>query len=520
MNRRSFIKHTGHALAIPGLFGSMGFGLKSSFQIEHLLRMAMTSGNKLVMIFLDGGNDGLNTVIPLSQLSELNQVRPHVMLPENKLIQLPLQYGLGLHPALTDFKSLFLEGRLQIIQSVGYPQPNFSHFRSSDIWMSASDSDKLINTGWMGRYLEDEHPEFPDQYPSEMHPDPLAIEIGFGASMIFQGDESNLGMVINGPDSFYDLVNDRFPDTPDTRSGNKMKYVQLIARQSQAYRETILKAFNKNSSQQAYPETELARQLQIIARLIAGGLNTSLYLVRISGFDTHAEQVDVNDKTQGMHTSLLKELNDGVMAFQRDIDQLGIADQVMGMTFSEFGRKIISNASNGTDHGTAAPLFVFGNAVKGGIVGENPTIDPKAEWYSELDLQYDFRQVYAGVLQQWLGVSASQTSTILNGAFEPIEIIGKSDVITGNTAPLNESPLAVYPNPIKDSAMIVFQGKGGYVRINLFGMDGRFLNNIYEGKVDDQMQKLQWNAENLPSGQYLIFLESNQTRQTFRVIKS
>ncbi|MCH1596006.1 MAG: twin-arginine translocation pathway signal, partial [Flavobacteriaceae bacterium] len=181
MNRREFIHDLSHLAALGGVLPTLGFGMfDSSYE---LLSETVTPGNILILIRLDGGNDGLNTVIPLDQFSALNNVRPDVIMPENKLIDLG-KNDLALHPSLADFKVFSDEKRMKVIQNVGYEQPDFSHFRSMDIWQSASDYDEFVTSGWVGRYLEDRHPNFPNNYPNETYPHPLAIELGHQTSLM------------------------------------------------------------------------------------------------------------------------------------------------------------------------------------------------------------------------------------------------------------------------------------------------------------------------------------------------
>ena len=502
-----------HAAAVPGLLGTMGFTWGQN-NLASLLQYATDHDRVLVLIYLEGGNDGLNTVIPLDRLSELNTVRPHVILPESRL--LPLSNSeVALHPALSRFQSLYNEGKLGVIQNVGYPEQNFSHFRSTDIWMSASDSNQLVNSGWTGRYLDNQFPGYPEAYPNSDFTDPLAVEIGYGASLLFQGPVAAMGMVVNNPESFYDLVDNVEEPAPDTLAGNKLKYVRLIARQSETYGEIVRQAALKVTQQQNYPEGNwLAQQLRIVARLIAGGLRTPLYLVRLGGFDTHDNQVWADDHTQGEHANLLRSLDEAVGSFLNDLEYLGVDEKVVGMTFSEFGRRIVSNASNGTDHGSAAPLFVFGKNVIGGVMGNNPVIKRTATYADNLPMQYDFRQIYASMLEQWLGASDATRNQVMLKSFETVPIIGESNL---KTLADNEF-LKVYPNPVTGPTQVEFITNGSHLELELIDLQGRRLQKIWNGNPTAGFQRITWNPGTLRTGQYIVVMRGLDKTVAQRVI--
>lgn len=515
MKRRSFLRHTCHSLAIPGLMSSFGFS--SPKNLSSFLRTAMQTDKVLVLIYLQGGNDGLNTVVPLDQLSALDKVRKNVMLPEGRLLRLD-GTNVALHSALQGFKSLYTEGRLEIIQSVGYPDQNYSHFRSTDIWMSGSGSDTTINSGWTGRYLSNDYPGFPAGYPNETNPDPLAIELGYGSSLLFQGPASNMSMVLNDPTAFYQLVENVETPAPDTNAGDKLRHVRLTALQSQQYGKVVQKAANLVTHQEPYPDTDLAQQLKVVSRLIAGGLKTSLYLVRIGGFDTHDAQVDASDHTKGEHASLLLQVNDAVMAFMKDLEYHGADDRVIGMTFSEFGRRIASNASLGTDHGSASPLFVFGNKVKGGVLGNNPVILGNTTAQHNLDMQYDFRQVYTSILEQWFGVDESHRTDILMNNFDTIPVIREANTVGISEKVITQS-LRVYPNPVVNTSVIQFLSTGQPVYIEAIDMQGRRVTPIFNGTLPAGVQSIPLNLHQLEKGRYFVVLRSNSDVQTASVLK-
>lgn len=417
MNRRNFLHNMAHLAAMPAFIPGMDL-----FAQNELMSNTVAEGKILVILRLDGGNDGLNMVIPLDQYANLQQVRPAVMLPENKI--LPIKgTSTGLHPAMAGLNNLIDEKRLAIIQSVGYAKPNYSHFRSSDIWMSGSDADLNVPSGWMARYLESQHPSYPKGYPNANFPHPLSIEISWQSTLLFQGQNSFTSLIYNNPDNFYKLMNPFVNTYPETLQGSRLAYLQLIGRQSQEYGSVVQAAYRAGTTPFAFEENDLGNQFKIIQKLISGGLNTRVYMLRIGGFDTHNQQVDSADHTKGQHAVLLKQINDAIVTFMKNLDAQNQGDRVVGVTLSEFGRTVHSNGSGGTDHGTVAPMLVFGNAVKGGVIGNNPVIPKNYKMNEDLPVQYDYRQAYSSLLNQWMGSPATKTNQILYREFEKIQLI-------------------------------------------------------------------------------------------------
>ena len=417
MKRRDFLHNLAHASVLPSIYGSLGF---TNIDFQKFLTNP-NSRKKLILIRLDGGNDGLNTLIPMNKYSELTNVRPHVILPENKIIQLG-KNDLGLHPELSNFKSLFKENRLKIIQNVGYQRPDFSHFRSMDIWHSASDSNQYLTSGWIGRYLENIHPTYPEQYPTEQFPHPLAIELG-QSSILSTGLSSVTSYSSYNPSDYREIIGNFDNSYPDDTVGKKLKFIQIITRQSNIYGEALRSSFEKGNNFDQYPNSNLGRQLHVASSLIKGGLESKIYIASLGGFDTHEKQTDISDTTKGEHSNLMRDLNNSIGALFNDLDQNSKNEDVLVMTFSEFGRTIVSNGSYGTDHGTAAPLFIFGNKVDFSISGKNPDIPLNAEWQDNLEAEFDFRQVYYSVIKQWLGGNDDTAENVLFKKFDQLPII-------------------------------------------------------------------------------------------------
>lgn len=427
MKRRDFIKNTTAGVLLPYLLNGFSLKAMAGTPLMHALSRYLNDDRILVLIQLNGGNDGLNTVIPLSDYNLYQAARSNIALPENKVLRLAGMEGMGLHPAMEEMQQLFNEGRLGIVQAVSYPKPNFSHFRATDIWMTASDSDKVINTGWAGRYLDTVFPGFPDDYPNKLMPDPLAVQIGSVVSGTFQGPVYSMGMAISNTSVFYNLIEGKTDADPNTRWGEQLDYLKTVSMKTDQYANVVKQAALKVKKQSdKYPapgKNPLADQLKVVARLIAGGLRTKVYMVNTGSFDTHASQTDKSDTTIGNHAKLLKRVSEAINAFMQDLDYLQVGDKVMGMTFSEFGRRIKSNASGGTDHGAAAPVFYFGNKVKGKVFGTNPVLPAVATVNDNIAMQHDFRSLYATILQQWFSLDGGDVAQVLKGQFPLLEMV-------------------------------------------------------------------------------------------------
>jgi uncharacterized protein (DUF1501 family) len=416
MRRRDFFRTTVPAL-LPALINGIPLRALASSSWMSMASRAGESDRVLVLIQLNGGNDGLNTVIPLEFYDAYHQARSNIAIPADKVLRLEGFDGTGLHPAMPGMQQLFHAGKLTIVQGVSYPQPNFSHFRATDIWLTGADPGQVLPTGWAGRYLDRVYPDFPRDYPNSTMPDPLAIQVGSLVSPALQGPSLTMGMAISNPNNFYELIGDKALAVSDTRAGDQLSYIRAMSVKTDQYAGVIRKAAQKVTKQSdKYPaagKNSLADQLKIVARLVAGGLQTRIYLVGMGGFDTHARQTDPADTTTGAHARLLGRVSEAIDAFQDDLGFLQVSNRVIGMTFSEFGRRIQSNASGGTDHGAAAPVFIFGEGVRSGIIGQNPVWPGQLTVNDNLSMQYDFRAIYSTLLEKWLGNDAAATAAVL-----------------------------------------------------------------------------------------------------------
>ncbi len=399
---------------------------KSSALVQSLKNTAAVNGDRiLVIVYLGGGNDGLNTVIPLEYYAQYKQLRPNIAIPENNVLRLEGNAETGLHPAMSGLQTLYNEGKLALIHSVSYPNPDLSHYRSTDIWMTGVDSTQYATSGWAGRYLADRFPGYPDKYPNSQMEDPLAVQIGLISTTALLGHQQSMGVTIQDPNSFYQLIgaSDTAPQTdlPCCDAGELIAYIRQQQVLAVGYAAEIKTAAEAGRNLSPYPAAnELAEQLKIVARLIHGGLRSKIYYVELGGFDTHANQVGSNPQ-EGIHAELLRKLSDAIAAFQNDLKAQGTEDKVLGMTFSDFGRRATSNASKGTDHGIGAPMFVFGTGIKRRLIGTNPdlvngllpAVPPAWDSNRDIKMQIDFRRVYADMLTDWFGTAPAQTDAVL-----------------------------------------------------------------------------------------------------------
>jgi uncharacterized protein (DUF1501 family) len=522
MKRRNFLRTAGATAALTPFFHK-GFAinpLAKNSVFGALGAAAGLSGKVMVFIELGGGNDGLNTLIPLDQYSKLSLHRSGVMIPESKVLGLNGYADTGLHPSMAALQEMFNDNLVSIVQNVGYPEQDYSHFRSMDIWHTASASDQYLDTGWMGRSLEGEYPTYPGGFPNEDTPDPLAIQIGSNLPLAFMGTAYSMGMTLGNASDFDNVfVNDFVEPAPPTPYGDELEYIRLIQQQSQVYYEVIKEAAEAQPDNLSplYPpmyENYLADQLRVVARLIGGGMKTPIYVVSMGGFDTHSEQVidgsvDVegqNSKGEDNHALLLRKLSVAIAAFQDDLRLLGKDNDVAGMTFSEFGRTIASNFSVGTDHGAAAPLFVFGKGVNPGIIGNNADIPQDLAISGDVPMAHDFRQVYASVLQDWFGLTTS--SSILLQNFDTLPIFKTVSAVKEDKRDI--FGVTNYPNPVTSHTTITFNTfSNAQVTINLMDSQGRFILQIAEGNFPSGIHRVRFDRSNLPSGTYFYQVVQN-----------
>ncbi len=520
LSRRDFLKLSSIA-AIPFTFRNVPL-----IGRDNIAKALFNEDNDkvLVLVRLSGGNDGLNTFYDLNYYSELNAVREEIMIPETDLITLSNNFAV--HPAMVGFKELWDKGSLEIIQNVGYPNQNRSHFRSTDILHSASAADQYITTGWLGRMLDISNPKYPEGYPNNDHPHPFSVTMGRSVSDTCQGVNGNYSIAIEDPSNPEIAYVDVPVNYPEDCYGDVLEYVRITANQTNDFGAVLKEAFDKgNNLSTKYEETgntKLGTQLKNVARLISGGLQSKIYIVELRSFDTHDNQVISDDKTTGKHANLLLQLADAIDAFQDDLELLGLDHRVIGMTYSEFGRRIRANASLGTDHGTASVQFLFGSCIKNQVLGDYPQFAEEVEVKEGVAMQYDFRNLYGTIMSQWLGAEESEAKDVLYMDYTTLPIL-KEECINSSTVydelAMENLMLEAYPNPVLNDLNIRFTSNNQHIKITLFDARGYRIKNICDSQFPMGEHILKTNLHGLPVGSYFLLLESCGISKSYKLLR-
>ena len=426
VTRRAFLRTSilGAALSwtVPVFIERTFMTLNAQAADSSLQTMTGKDHPILLVIQLAGGNDGLNTIIPF-QDDLYFKARPKLAIPQNQV--LPLDSLIGLNPSLALLKGIYDDGHLAIVQGVGYPNPNRSHFRSTEIWQTASDARQNLTKGWIGRYFDNccagQGPtvgvvlgeQLPEAFNAE---NPTGVAIGRPGNLGFDRepgpDEARLFGELNGLDPVA-MSGDSIGNLagPNNSGMSALEYLQRTALDAQVSTDKIKKVLKGTTNEATYPKNRLGNSLSLISRLIAGELPTRVYYASQGGYDTHAGQINT-------HKRLLNELAESLAAFCKDLKAKGIFDRVVVMTFSEFGRRVEENANGGTDHGTAAPMFICGGGVKPGLFGKQPTLDRLDA--GDLFYNVDFRSVYSTILSSWMKAPAAK---ILGRDFSKLDFV-------------------------------------------------------------------------------------------------
>lgn len=445
--RREFLRRTvlGSALTwtVPAFLADTFNALQAQAADSATQIVTGKDSTILVVLQMAGGNDGINTVVPYAN-DYYHKARPKIGLKADNVLK--LNDDIGLHGSLKGFKELYDGGELSIIQGVGYPNPNRSHFRSTEIWQTASDSDQVEKYGWLGRYFDNDC----------AGADPtIGVTIGNQLPEAFFARKPK-GICFNNPQNYRFMANGNaaeesykklnelemsspLPDGGPSMSmdapvdenaksggsiamlpagmpmtgGRAVDFITRTALDAQHSSDEVRNIAAKVQNQATYPGSLLGNSLKMVAKLIGGGLPTRIYYVSQGGYDTHTNQVATQQR-------LLQDLGDSMKAFVDDMKAQGNMQRVLVMTFSEFGRRVSENANGGTDHGAAAPMFVVGNKVKAGLLGHYPSLAPGDLYQGDIKFSTDFRSVYAGVLERWMN---TKSAPILGRQFAPLQVV-------------------------------------------------------------------------------------------------
>jgi len=571
MRRRDFIKSlapltTAAALTVNGLpvRAMAGSLMLKPFSCDQV------NDRVLVLIQLHGGNDGLNTIIPLDQYDVYRSLRPTIGILDNgprKYLELsgPLANKAALHPDLIGIKEMYDQGYVNIIQDVAYTNINGSHFRGTDIWLSGVDGtveEVSADSGWMGRFLDHKYPNYPGAFPNPDMPDPPGLE--FGSHIVSLGFHRMEGIPMgltmsNNPDRFFEEVagvGGLLPeDIPASEYGNEIRFIAEVEKSTDKYAQRLAEVYAQGTNAQGveYPEVYhtpttrnfrngLSGQLRTVARLISGGCSTKIYLVRMGGFDTHANQAIAGKPSFGGHGALLYHLSSAVKAFYDDLKAQNLDHRVVSVTFSEFGRQVGENGDWGTDHGTTAPMLVFGRAINPGVMGENPRLS-NINNNRFVGYQHDYRQVFATILQDWLGANngtlqhveflefANQKLDLINSNFvdqdgnawnfvadttcDPTEDIEVPELEEdpNTTTPIfkdlnQEVDLSIYPNPATDQITLTISSDMLVpAMVKLYDLKGRLIQK-QNLRLFDGEQQVNMDVSNLSSGVYPVQIDS------------
>jgi len=431
--RREFLRTTvlGSALSwtVPSFLASTFAALHSEAADSATQIVTGKDSTILVVLQMAGGNDGINTVVPYAN-DFYHNARPKIGLKAEQILK--LNSDIGFNAALTGFKELYDAGNLAVVQGVGYPNPNRSHFRSTEIWQTASDSEQVEKYGWLGRYFDN----------ACAGADPtVGVTIGSQLPQSFFA-KTPKGICFNNPQNYrfvsngtateesYKKLNDleMSGTSADDNSGgsigmlaagmpmqggNAVDFISRTALDAQVSSDEVRGIAARVQNQAVYPGSQLGNSLKLVAKLIGGGLPTRVYYASQGGYDTHTNQVNTQQR-------LLQDLGDSMKAFVADLKAQGNMSRVLVMTFSEFGRRVTENANGGTDHGAAAPMFIVGNKVKAGLLGKYPSLAPADLYQGDIKYNVDFRSVYADILENWL---KTKSVPILGKQFQPLQLV-------------------------------------------------------------------------------------------------
>ncbi len=515
-SRRSFLSTLGIAGGMGLSFGNFSALAMSPSPIQAALAASDTD-RVLLLIRLKGGNDGLNTIVPLYDYGTYTTLRPNLAITPSNMIE--LNDEVGMPNFMSALQGLWNEGQMKVAHSIGYPNPNLSHFRGSDIWANGGDGDTepdQLSTGWLGRFFENQYPDFLVNPPSI----PPAIQIGSNSNLMFRSETAEMGLSVANPEVLYEIAQTGalydVTDVPECYYGEQLAFTRSVINNTFIYAETIKEAYDASSTDADYTMSNpldngrFANQMQIVARLIKGNLGTKVYMVELGGFDTHEGQV-------GVHDSLMTIVSESVKAFYEDLQATGYDGKVLTMTVSEFGRRIEENGSLGTDHGASAPALFFGPALENNdFIGAVPDLLNPDE-NGNLVYDTDFRSLYATVLQNWLCVSPDLVDEVMGQSFPRIEGIATPCNVTyayEAQSMLNSLQHRALYDPTSSNIVIEYTLPfAERVQVDIYNISGQLVTTLFSGNQVAGLQRINFNPrkQRLPFGQYVYRITLRNT---------
>lgn len=469
-SRRSFLQALGLAgggsmmLANANITASVPSRLTQAIAETHTDRI-------LVLMRLKGGNDGLNTIVPIYDFDRYAAARPTIYHQENSLYRLNDDFGIP--QAMEDLQRMWGDGAMKVVHGVGYENQDLSHFKSSNIWAS-TDLQENEDSGFMGRYFENLYPDFLVN-PPEI---PAAIQIGSIGNLIFDGQGvSNYALTVSNPEQLQRIGETgtlhSLTDLPECTYGTRLSYLRSVTNNTFTYARTIFDAYSSASNTVEYSDNGIGKQLAIVARMIKGNLGTKVYMVSVDGFDTHANQAEKHDE-------LWQEISKNITLFYDDLKSADLDKKVLTMSISEFGRRVEENGSNGTDHGQAAPVLFFGPALNGnGLVGEHPDLND-LDIIGNLKYKTDFRQLYSTVMKDWLCVDSQAVDEALLGqSIEKKDLGFDCSIATELGEPVevfaNRTRVKTYQTDNGETVLTLDKAEASHVNITLYSLTGQRL---------------------------------------------
>ncbi|GAA3519838.1 hypothetical protein GCM10022393_37560 [Aquimarina addita] len=524
-SRRSFLQGLGLSGISSMLFANSTISFATNNQLTSAIENA-DSENILLIIKLFGGNDGLNMIVPVNQYDAYANNRPTIKIPKNNLLNLTDEY------AIPDFMSsldpMWKEGKMKVVHSVGYDNQSKSHFKGSDLWASAEIDSNIQETGWLGRYYDNIYTDYVLNPPES----PVAIQIGSTRNITFDGEEHKYSYAVANISSLQNIAQTgkvyQSDNIPDCEYGDNVSFLRNTYNSSYNYAGKIHDAYNRSSDYTGgvggYPAStpaygKLGESLNIIARLIKGNLGTKIYMVTLSGFDTHATQFDT-------HQGLLTNISETISYFHEDLTDAGYGDKILTMAQSEFGRRVAENGSKGTDHGAAGPILFFGESLQGsGFVGEHADLNDLVA--GNLKHHTDFRQVYSSILKNWMCVDASVVNaTVLGSEYEDLNLGFACETETetevppvppippneGEGVPDSVVTFETYVSFEGDDTIITLQSNTTqHITVTLYDIKGQRLGVIENSILYAGVKKINVKQKNpsLAAGLYIFKAQSN-----------